>query len=146
LGNPEAPKNQLSTAYRGFGIAGSEPVWCRKRSSKSRTSPGSKTGRMIPAAEARDAGLISEAVPAESLVDRALAIGEQLSGQSAFAMTKIRQLILANTNEDDAPAAMHREGEALAAAYRSWEHKEAIDAFLSKRPADFQKQAPTPVE
>ncbi|HEX6032047.1 MAG TPA: enoyl-CoA hydratase-related protein [Tepidiformaceae bacterium] len=104
------------------------------------------TGRMIPATEARDAGLISEAVPAEGLIDRALALGEQLSGQSAFAMTKIRQLILANTNEDDVPAAMRREGDALAAAYRSWEHKEAIDAFLSKRLADFQKQAPTPID
>ena len=36
--------------------------------------------------------------------------------------------------------------ESLAAAYRSWEHKEAIDAFLTKRPADFTKQAGTPVD
>jgi 2-(1,2-epoxy-1,2-dihydrophenyl)acetyl-CoA isomerase len=103
------------------------------------------TGRMIPASEAREAGLISEVVPADQLVDRAVALGEQLAGQSAFAMTKIRQLVLANTNEDDSGEAQRREGAALAAAYASWEHREAIDAFLSKRPADFQKQAPTPV-
>ena len=61
-------------------------------------------------------------------------------------MTKIRQLILDNSNEDDLLAAQKREGVALNAAYRSWEHKEAIDAFLTKRPADFSKQAPTRVE
>jgi enoyl-CoA hydratase/carnithine racemase len=101
---------------------------------------------MIPAGEAREAGLISEVTAPEALVDRAIEIGEQLAGQSAFAMTKIRQLILQNANSTDVGAVQRSEGAALAAAYRSWEHKEAIDAFLTKRPADFSKQAPTPVE
>lgn len=43
------------------------------------------------------------------------------------------------------PSHGRREGAALGEAYRSWEHKEAIEAFLTKRPADFQKQPPTPV-
>jgi len=103
------------------------------------------TGRMIPAAEAREAGLISEVVAGDGVVDRAVELGEQLSGQSAFAMTKIRQLIVENATETDMVKVMRSEGEALAAAYRSWEHKEAIDAFLGKRPADFSKQAGTPV-
>lgn len=103
------------------------------------------TGRMIPASEARDAGMISEVVSADRLVDRAIEIGEQLSSQSAFAMTKIRQLIVGNTNESDSAIVQSREGESLNAAYRSWEHREAIDAFLSKRTPDFQKQAPTPL-
>jgi len=103
------------------------------------------SGRMIPAAEAREAGMISEVTSPEALVDRAVEIGEQLAGQSAFAMTKIRRLIIENATETDMAAAMAREGAALSAAYASWEHREAIDAFLSKRPADFQKQAPTPV-
>jgi enoyl-CoA hydratase/carnithine racemase len=104
------------------------------------------SGRMIPAAEAREAGLVSEVTAPEALVDRAVEIGEQLSGQSAFAMTKIRQLILQNANSTDMLAVQRAEGVALAAAYRSWEHKEAIDAFLTKRPADFTKQAGTAVE
>jgi 2-(1,2-epoxy-1,2-dihydrophenyl)acetyl-CoA isomerase len=103
------------------------------------------SGRMIGAAEAREAGLVSEVVAPDALVDRAVELGEQLAGQSAFAMTKIRQLILDNSNEDDLLLAQKREGAALGAAYRSWEHKEAIEAFLTKRPADFQKQPPTPV-
>jgi enoyl-CoA hydratase len=101
---------------------------------------------MIPAAEAGEAGLVSEVTAPEALVDRAVEIGEQLSGQSAFAMTKIRQLIIQNANSTDMLAVQRAEGVALAAAYRSWEHKEAIDAFLTKRPADFTKQAGTAVE
>jgi 2-(1,2-epoxy-1,2-dihydrophenyl)acetyl-CoA isomerase len=103
------------------------------------------TGRLIPAAEAKEAGLVAEVVAAEGLVDRAIELGEQLSGQSAFAMTKIRQLVIANTNANDTGDVQRAEGASLAAAYASWEHKEAIDAFLTKRPADFSKQAPTPV-
>jgi 1,4-dihydroxy-2-naphthoyl-CoA synthase len=60
-------------------------------------------------------------------------------------MTKIRNLVIANTNADDTADVQRSEGRALADAYASWEHREAIDAFLSKRPADFQKQPPTPV-
>jgi enoyl-CoA hydratase/carnithine racemase len=103
------------------------------------------TGRLISANEAREAGLVSEVVAADKLLDRAVELGEQLAGQSAFAMTKIRTLLLQNASETDVAAVMRREGEALNAAYRSWEHKEAIDAFLGKRPADFTKQAGTPV-
>lgn len=104
------------------------------------------SGRMVGAAEAKEAGLVSEVVPADKLLGRAVELGEQLAGQSAFAMTSIRRLIAANAGEGDVEAAMRREGQALEAAYRSWEHKEAIEAFLSKRPADFRKQAPTPVD
>lgn len=104
------------------------------------------SGRMIDATEAKEAGLISEIVEDGRLVARAVELGEKLAGQSAFAMTKIRQLIVQNTSEMDLTRAMRREGEALGAAYRSWEHKEAIEAFLTKRPADFQKQSPTPVD
>ena len=103
------------------------------------------SGRMIPATEAREAGLVSEVVAADALVDRAIEIGELLAGQSAFAMTKIRQLIIQNTDATDLAAVQRSEGAALAEAYRSWEHKEAIDAFLGKRPADFTKQPRTPV-
>jgi 2-(1,2-epoxy-1,2-dihydrophenyl)acetyl-CoA isomerase len=104
------------------------------------------SGRMIAANEAREAGLISEVVAPDALVDRALELGEHLAGQSAFAMTKIRQLIIQNANATDVAAVQRAEGTALAAAYRSWEHKEAIEAFLTKRAADFTKQSPTPVE
>jgi enoyl-CoA hydratase/carnithine racemase len=103
------------------------------------------TARMVGAEEAREAGLISEVVPGADLLERALALGEHLAGLSSYAIAKTRALIVGATNTDDLPSVMKREGEALNLAYRSWEHREAIDAFLKKRPADFQKEAPTPL-
>ena len=87
------------------------------------------TGRMIPAAEAREAGLVSEVVAADNLVGRAVELGEQLSGQSAFAMAKIRKLIIANSNATDM-AAVQRSEVWRWASVSFVGNKEAIDAFF----------------
>ncbi|MCC6381632.1 MAG: enoyl-CoA hydratase/isomerase family protein [Dehalococcoidia bacterium] len=95
------------------------------------------TGRLIPAEEARAAGLISEVVPGDSLIERALALGEQLSENSQPSMRLIRRLLRENATATDVVAVMKSEGEALNEAYRTWEHKEAITAFMEKRKANF---------
>ena len=103
------------------------------------------SGRLIPAQEAREAGMVSEVVAPDQLLNRALELGELYAGQSSFAMANIRKLIVDNTNADNLAEVQKSEGAALARAYASWEHREAIDAFLTKRAADFQKQDPTPL-
>jgi enoyl-CoA hydratase/carnithine racemase len=103
------------------------------------------TGRLVPAEEAREAGLVSEVVAADQLLDRALALGEQLSANSALAMQLIRNLLRENASRQDLDAVVAAEGAALAQAYASWEHREAIAAFLEKRVPNFTKQPPTPV-
>lgn len=97
------------------------------------------TGRLVPAEECREAGLVSEVVAHAGLLDRALELGEQLSGNAPAAMTVIRDLILTNNQETDLRTAFGREGKALADALKTWEHREAIGAFMEKRPADFSK-------
>ncbi|MGE5595241.1 MAG: enoyl-CoA hydratase/isomerase family protein [Hyphomicrobiales bacterium] len=101
------------------------------------------TGRLIPADEARESGLISEVTEPGAVVDRALELGEQLAGNSALSMTLIRKLLREQASERDVRKVQRAEGEALAQAYASWEHREAIAAFMEKRPADFTKQEPT---
>ncbi len=98
------------------------------------------TGRMISAEEACSAGLISEVVPAERLLDRALEIGEQLAAQPAPAVRLIRQLFNQNATDMDFRAVMAREAEALAEAYATPEHREAVNAFLEKRAPDFSRR------
>jgi len=95
------------------------------------------TGRMISAEEACSTGLISEVVPAEKLLDRALELGEQLAAQPAPAVRLIRQLFNQNATDMDFRAVMAREGEALAEAMATPEHREAVNAFLEKRAPDF---------
>ncbi|MCZ2108356.1 MAG: hypothetical protein LC118_02080 [Dehalococcoidia bacterium] len=51
----------------------------------------------------------------------------------------IKTLLRQNANDADIDAVSRREGESLAVAYKSWEHKEAVSAFLEKRTPDFSK-------
>ena len=98
------------------------------------------TGRMIPAAELREAGLVSEVVAPERLVDRAVELAETLGKNPAPAMAMIRGLLVRNVHNDNVAEVMSSEGKALQVAYATWEHKEAIAAFLAKRDPDFSRQ------
>ena len=71
-GEAEAPKNQLSIAQRLFRISGSAAVECRKSSSKSSTSPGSKIGRRTPVVAGR---LLGDLLGDRPLEDGALGAG-----------------------------------------------------------------------
>ena len=95
------------------------------------------TGRMIGATEARDAGLVTEVADPGALLDRALALGEELSDRPLDAMGLIRSLLRDNAHERDLRTVTRREGEALRQAYASPEHREAVKAFLEKRPPNF---------
>jgi len=101
------------------------------------------TGRMVPAAEARSAGLVSEVVPADRLLDRAIGIGEELADQPLAAVGLIKSLLRANASEGSLAEVHRREAEALREAYRSPEHREAVSAFLEKRKPDFAKARET---
>ena len=95
------------------------------------------SGRMIGAVEAKESGLVSEVVPADQLLERALALGETLANNPGPAMASIRSLLVGNVHNDDIAAVQKSEGVALESAYRTWQHKEAIGAFLEKRAPDF---------
>jgi len=102
------------------------------------------TGRMIGAQEARDAGLVTEVVAAGALLDRALALGEELSERPLDAIGLIRSLLRDNAHERDLRAVTRREGEALRQAYSSPEHREAVKAFLEKRAPNFAAARQSP--
>jgi 2-(1,2-epoxy-1,2-dihydrophenyl)acetyl-CoA isomerase len=108
----------------------------------SRATEWCLTGRLIGAAEAREAGLVAEVVANDGLLARALELGESIANQSAPAMLSIRELLLENAHDPDLDSVMNREGVALQQAYASWQHREAIAAFFEKRPADFSKGKP----
>jgi enoyl-CoA hydratase/carnithine racemase len=114
---PELASSHLLTQLAGAGRA---LEWCL-------------TGRMIPASEAKESGLVSEVVPADTLLDRALALGEELSSQSLDAIRLIKALLRQNAHEANLGEVQRREGEALREAYASPEHHEAVKAFLEKR-------------
>jgi enoyl-CoA hydratase/carnithine racemase len=126
---PELASCHLLTQLAGAGRA---LEWCL-------------TGRIIPTSEAKESGLVSEVVPAETLLDRALAIGEELSDQSLDAIRLIKALVRQNAREANLGEVQRREGEALREVYASPEHHEAVKAFLEKRKPDFAKVRRTPL-
>jgi 2-(1,2-epoxy-1,2-dihydrophenyl)acetyl-CoA isomerase len=97
------------------------------------------TGRMIAAEEAHTGGLVTEVVATEALLDRAVALGEELAARPLDSVRLIRSLLDRNAHEADIAEVQRREGDALREAYASPEHHEAVKAFLEKRTPDFAR-------
>ena len=96
------------------------------------------TGRFVGAQEALEAGLVREVAPDDEMIDRALALGDQLAENPDSIMRRVKSLFSQNQLETDIHVVQQREGEALEWAMQTPEHAEAIAAFLEKRPAKFR--------
>lgn len=97
------------------------------------------TGCTIMADEAQRIGLVDEVAPADTLLERARDMARQMGENPQAALAMVKSLITQNFSEGDTGVVQRRETEALATCYASAEHKEAIAAFLEKRPPDFRK-------
>ncbi len=97
------------------------------------------TARLVPAQEAKEAGLVADVVPPEKLLDRSFEMVAQIARNPGNALAATRQLLIQNVHNDDIPAVQRSEGKALAELYRGWQHKEAIKAFFEKREPDFSQ-------
>jgi 2-(1,2-epoxy-1,2-dihydrophenyl)acetyl-CoA isomerase len=95
------------------------------------------TGRLVGAEEAREAGLISEVVAADRLMERAFELAEQLAAHPPGAVKRIRKLFASNAVDGNIESVLSKEAGALAEARRSPAHREAVNAFLEKRKPDF---------
>ena len=95
------------------------------------------TARMVGAAEAREAGLVSEVVAPDQLLNRAVEIGELIAAQPPEAVARVKAMFARNATNSDVQAVMAIENAANADARNGSEHKEAVAAFMEKRPARF---------
>ena len=77
--------------------------------------------------------------PDDELVDRALALGEELAENPAAIMQRVKSLFSQNQLEESIAIVQQREGDALQWAMQTPEHKEAITAFLEKRSPVFRR-------
>ena len=96
------------------------------------------TGRTVLGDEALALRLVDGVTePGEALAEttaRVRAMGEN----PLAAVRAVKQLFTANATETDLAAVQARELSALAEAFRSPEHREAISAFMEKREPDFR--------
>ena len=99
------------------------------------------TGRLYQASALDGTGLFNRVVPHEKLLDEALATAEEIAANPAPSLRMIKDLLTRNGTCDDLAAVGKREHEALAAAYETPEHHEAVAAFIEKRSPDFRTAA-----
>ena len=96
------------------------------------------SGRLVGADEAAKLGLVDEVVPHDGLLDAALDKARSFSANPDLQLRMIKELITQNSDETDLALVQRRETDKLAIAYKSPEHKEAVQAFLEKREPSFR--------
>lgn len=96
------------------------------------------SGRLYSAEEAGRAGLVNSVVPHDRLMDEAMAMGEMLAANPGPQLRWIKDLLTRNGANPDYKEVMRLEGELIQKCYDTPEHKEAVQAFLEKRPPRFR--------
>ena len=92
------------------------------------------TGRRITAAQADALGLVTEVVPADETVDRALALAAKIAAQPRVAVAAAKAAVLA-TAELPLAAGIRRERDLFEGLFATEDQREGMTAFLEKRPA-----------
>lgn len=95
------------------------------------------SARLVPAAEAFEAGLVTAVVPQAEILDAAVEKAAAIAAHPAPHLAFAKQLIRANASNTDLNAVITSENDALALAMATWEHTEAITAFVQRRAPDY---------
>ena len=96
------------------------------------------SGRLFDAEEAHRAGLVDRLARSDELVDGAIAVGREIAANPGPQLRMIKDLLTRNPVEKDLHEVQRRETEWLRECWKSPEHKEAVAAFLEKRPPKFR--------
>ena len=95
------------------------------------------TARMMDAAEAERAGLVSRIVPADKLIEEAMAAAAKIAGQSPLAVMMNKELVNA-AYETTLTQGVALERRLFHSLFAFDDQKEGMDAFVAKRKPDFK--------
>jgi enoyl-CoA hydratase/carnithine racemase len=97
------------------------------------------TARMVEPAEALAAGLVSEMVAPERLLDRAVEIADIIAQHAPAAVARVKRVLDENATDSNVLSVMLRENAQNGYARQEPDHKEAVAAFLEKRKPIFRR-------
>jgi enoyl-CoA hydratase len=97
------------------------------------------SGRMIDAGEAERAGLVSRVVPADKLMDEAVAVAAKIASLS-HPVTKAAKQAVSAAAELPMSAGLKLERELIHSMFDLNDQKEGMAAFLEKRPPKFENR------
>lgn len=97
------------------------------------------TGRTLGAVEAHSLGLVDSVVAPDALLATARGLARAMGQNPLASLLETKRLLALNAAESDIELVLRREFQALDRCYASAEHREAVNAFLEKRPADFRR-------
>ncbi|MBL8325944.1 MAG: crotonase/enoyl-CoA hydratase family protein [Rubrivivax sp.] len=96
------------------------------------------TGRVFPAAEALEAGLVRQVVPADALLPAAMALAREIAAHAAPVSVALTRQMMWRMLGAEHPMQAHRvDSRAIFARGRSADVREGVASFLEKRPAHF---------
>ncbi len=95
------------------------------------------TGRMIDAAEAERSGLVARVVPADKLIDEALAVATQIAGYSLPVVLKVKEAIN-RAYESSLAEGLLFERREFHSTFALDDQKEGMRAFVAKRKPSFK--------
>ena len=96
------------------------------------------SARLIDGREAADIGLANSVTSPEALLPKAFEVGKAISANPDPMLRMTKDLLSKNACEQDMALAQKRETDYLRECWALPEHKEAVQAFLDKRPARFR--------
>lgn len=97
------------------------------------------TGDVIDAATALQWGLVSRAVPAEALMDEAMALAEKIAAQPPHAL-RLAKTLLKHGQTTSYDTLMEMSAAAQALSHLTEDHMEGVEAILEKRTPSFSGQ------
>lgn len=97
------------------------------------------TGDVIDAATAERWGLVSRVVPAETVLDEAIAMAEKIAQQPPHAL-RLGKSLLKHGQSTSYDTLMEMSAAAQAISHLTEDHMEGVTALLEKRPAVFKGQ------
>ena len=97
------------------------------------------TGDVIDAATAASWGLVSRVVPADTLMEEALALAAKIAAQPPHAL-RLAKTLLKQGQTTSYDTLMEMSAAAQAISHLTEDHMEGVDSILEKRPAKFTGQ------